>query len=234
MARKSATTMRKILLPILALSATTGATAQVPGFQGNIGGTAGISVPTGEFADSWGRNMFTYGGHFAVPMGLLPLQGGFAFGYGRMGREANTVSVSNPALTATEGELAVTAKVLSYHPLLRLSPLKGKVRPYVDGMIGLRQFTTQSILRVDGLEDPLSRERNANDFAFSTGWAAGVMVRLGGIGYVEARVERFNSGKASYVDPSSITVDGAGNMGFNVLNSNTDAVNVLLGIGLRF
>ncbi|MGV9013540.1 MAG: hypothetical protein ACOH13_13175 [Flavobacteriales bacterium] len=210
------------------------AAAQVPGFQGNLGGTAGISVPTGEFASTWGKDMFTFGGQFAAPMGRLPLQGGFAFDYGIMGRSVTAVPVSDPALTATEGTLAVKAKVLSYHPLLRLSPFKGKVRPYVDGMLGLRQFTTLSTVSVDGLENPLSRERNANDFAFSTGWAAGLMVGLGGIGYIEARVERFNSGNTSYVDPASIVVDGTGNVGFNTLNSNTDAVNILVGIGLRF
>ena len=226
--------MRNTLLISFALLLASGTYAQVPGFQGNLGGTGGISVPTGEFADTWGKDMFTFGGHFAVPLGILPLQGGFAFDYGTMGRSVANVPVSDPALTATEGSLAVKAKVLSYHPLLRLSPLKGKVRPYVDGMVGLRQFTTLSTVTVEGLEDPLSRTRNANDFAFSAGWAAGIMVGLGGIGYFEARVERFNSGNASYVDPASIIVDGSGNVGFNTLNSNTDAVNVLVGIGLRF
>ena len=226
--------MRRFLLPFLALFAATCAVAQIPGFQGNLGVTVGISVPTGEFADTWGKNMFTYGGHLAMPLGVLPFQAGFAFDHSRMGYEMSTVPVSNPALTATEGKLAVTAKVLSYHPLLRLSPLKGKVQPYVEGMIGMRQFTTKTIFTVDGLEGPLSKERNANDFTFSTGWAAGVMVGLGRIAYVEARVERFNSRNATYVDPSTINVDGAGNVGFDVLRSNTDAVNVLLGIGLRF
>lgn len=219
---------------MLFLSVAGDATAQLPGFQGNLGGTAGISIPTGEFADTWGKDMFTFGGHFSVPMGPLPLQAGLGFNYGIMGRNTSQVPVADPAVVATEGTLSVKAKVLTYHPLLRLSPLKGKVRPYVDGMIGMRQFTTMSTIRVDGLEDPLSRERNANDFAFSTGWAAGVMVGWGGIAYVEARVERINSGNASYVDPGSITVDGTGTLGFHTLNSHTDAVNVLLGIGLRF
>lgn len=218
----------------MALLTASGALAQVPGFQGNLGGTIGIGVPTGEFADTWGKDMFTFGGHFAVPLGILPMQGGMAFDYGIMGKSVATVPVNDPALTATEGSIRVKAKVLSYSPLLRLSPLKGKVRPYVDGMLGLRQFTTVSTVTVDGLENSLSRDRNANDFAFSTGWAAGIMVGLGGIGYVEARVERFNSGNATYVDPTSIAVDAAGNVGFSTLNSRTDAVNVLLGIGLRF
>ncbi|MEO8733435.1 MAG: hypothetical protein ABI373_03795 [Flavobacteriales bacterium] len=208
--------------------------AQIPGFKGNIGGTIGMSVPKGEFANSWGRNMFTYGGQLAFPHGLLPLQFGFAFDYGVMGQHTSTVPVSSPELTATEGQLAVKAKVLSYHPLLRFSPLKGKFQPYVDGMVGLRQFTALSTVTVNGLDQPISRERDANAFAFSTGWAAGLMVRFAGIAYIEGRVERFSSGKVSYVDPSSITISNAGAVGYNTLNSRTDAVNILVGVGLRF
>jgi hypothetical protein len=226
--------MRK-LLPLLALLASgPAALAQLPRFQSTIGGDIGISVPNGEFADTWGHNMFTVGGHTAWPMGVLPFQAGFAFGYSQMGREAATVPVQDPALTATEGHLAVRAKVFNYLPLVRLNPLRGKVRPYVDGLMGLRQFTTVSTLTVDGLEEPLSTVREANDLAFTTGWAAGIMVTWGGIGYVEARVERLNGGHASYVDPASITLDPAGNVGFGTLESNTDVVNVLVGIGLRF
>lgn len=226
--------MRSITLPFACLLAGLPAFAQLKGYQGNVGGTIGISVPKGEFADTWGRNMFTWGGHVTLPSRLLPFQWGFAFDYGVMGVKNFTVPVFTPELSATEGDLAVRAKVLSYQPLLRFSPLKGKVRPYVDGMAGFRQFTTKSTVTVDGLQEPILRERNANDSALSAGWAGGLMVELGGIGYIEGRVERMYSGKASYVDPASIAVDNAGNLDYQVLESNTDGVNVLLGIGLRF
>lgn len=213
--------------------------AALPGFaqlrsQATLGGTIGLTTPTGEFERTWGRDMLTLGAHLGFPLGVPFLQGGFAFDYSRMGEADQTVPVNNPDLAVTEGELTVRAKVLSYHPLLRFSPLRGKVRPYVDGLVGFRQFTTLSRVTVDGLEQPVSEERSNNDLAFSTGWAAGLMVTWGGIAYVEARVERFNSGEATYVDPASITVSDQGTVGFNTLTSRTDAVNVLLGIGLRF
>lgn len=210
------------------------AKAQTPGVTGTLGGTIGMSVPLGEFHDTWGHDMFTVGGHVAFPHRLIPLSAGFAFDYSQMGNEHSTVPVSDPAFTATEGDMTIRAKVLSYHALLRFSPLNGKFRPYVDGLLGARQFTTVSKVSVDGLEQPVSFERNANDLAFSTGWAAGLMVGLGKIAYVEARVERFHSGNASYVDPASIAVDQHGNVSYNTLESRTDVVNVLFGIGLRF
>ncbi|MFT3884808.1 MAG: hypothetical protein QM724_05075 [Flavobacteriales bacterium] len=226
--------MRPLLCSVALSLSTLPLLAQRPALTGSLGGTIGVSVPMGEFKDTWGHDMFTWGGHLALPHGLLPISAGFAFDYSQMGNTHSTVPVLDPSLTATEGGLTVRAKVMSYHGLLRFSPLNGKIRPYVDGLLGARQFTTLSKVRVDGLDQPVSTERNANDLVFSTGWAAGLMVGLGRMGYVEGRVERFFSGRTSYVDPASITVDGQGNVGFRTLESRTEVLNVMLGIGLRF
>ena len=43
--------MRALHLLFLAPFAGTSANAQTAGYQGNLGGTVGISVPTGEFAE---------------------------------------------------------------------------------------------------------------------------------------------------------------------------------------
>ncbi len=225
--------MRSAIL-IAAVLAATAASAQHKGYQGNLGGTIGMGIPQGEFADTWAKDMFTWGGHVTLPAQRLPFQWGFAFGYGTMGSLKSKVPVAVPELMATEGDLAVKARVLSYHALLRFSPSKGKVRPYVEGLAGGRQFTTLSTITVDGLHQPVSRERSANDFALSTGWAAGLMVGLGSFGYIEARTERFYSGNASYVDPASIAVDQQGAVSFSTLESATGTLNLLVGMGFRF
>lgn len=204
-------------------------------FDGTLGGGLGVSSPTGDFHRTWGKDMFMLGAHLGIPLGSIRVvQGGFAFGYSVMGRTDETVPITTDYLGITEGELTTRSKVFSYHPLLRLSPLRGKVRPYVDGMAGCRQFSTVSKVTADGVEENISKERNQTDVAFSTGWAAGVMVTLGDMAYLELRVERFDSGEASYVDPESVTVSDAGVVGFGTLTSNTDVTNVLFGIGLRF
>lgn len=204
------------------------------GRQGTIGGSIGTSVPTGEFERTWGRNMLTFGAQIAFPVGRSPLQGGFAFDYSIMGTHSSTVTINTDYLGITEGTLSTRCKVLSYHPLLRLSPLRGKVRPYVDGLVGFRQFSTTSKVTADGVEENISKERDLTDLALSKGWAAGIQFTLGDVGYLEVRMERFDSGEATYVDPTSITVSDQGAVGFSTLTSNTDATNVLVGIGLRF
>lgn len=230
------TIMRILLLFLLAGMTCLPTRAQVnDANQGTLGGGIGISAPTGEFDETWGRNMFKIGAQLAYPLRRVPiLQTGFSFGLSMMGNKGADVPITSNVLADTTGEQSTRCRIFSYHPLMRLSPLRGRVRPYVDGMVGFRQFSTITKVTARGLEEELSKERNETDLAFSTGWAAGVQVTLGRLAYAEVRVERFDSGEATYVDPESVTVSDQGAVGFSTLTSNTDVVNVLFGLGLRF
>ncbi len=227
--------MRTTAFSLLLGTASLAAAQDNDEFQGTLGGGIGMSIPTGDFDRYWGKNMFQVGAHLGFPLGRVPvLQGGFAFGYSVMGSADQTVPITTDYPGITEGTLTTRCKVFSYHPLLRLSPLRGLIRPYVDGMVGFRQFSTTSKVTAEGVEENISKERNETDLAFSTGWAAGVMVTLGEIAYAELRVERFDSGEATYVDGKSVTVSDQGAVSFNTLTSNTDVTNIMVGIGVRF
>lgn len=224
--------MRTAFLTLALVSSL--AQAQSVYHQGTLGGQIGVAVPKGQFADTWGRNMFSFGGLITLPSGRMPFQWGFDFNYASMGQKNTLVPVDSYQQQPASGHLAVSAKVLSYQPLLRFSPLSGKVRPYLDGLVGLRHFSTSSIITVDGPQEPVQQERLASNIALSAGWAAGLMVTMGKVGYIEGRVERITSGKASYVDPASITLAPQGTIGFGTPKSNTGNLNLLVGIGLRF
>ncbi|MCB0763498.1 MAG: hypothetical protein R2815_12175 [Flavobacteriales bacterium] len=199
-----------------------------------IGGGMEIGVPFGEFGDSWGKEMLGLSGNFTVPMGILPFDYGFDFAWARMGGEKDDVHVNEEYIESTEGRLAVNSNIYGYHGLLRLKPFTGKVSPYIEGMAGVRQFTTHTSLTVDGVDDPLMEQRNTNDFVFSHGLAAGIQVAPSKVFYIEGRVERLEGGKVTYVDPGSIEIDPAGNVTYGTLTSGTHVVNVHLGIGFKF
>ncbi len=229
--------MRHVVLSTLLLLTQLPALAQAQeaDHQGTLGGGIGVSSPTGDFDRAWGRDMFLIGAQLAYPMRRVPiLQVGFSFGYSVMGRNSTEVPINTNYQNINTGELTTRSKIFGYHPLLRLTPLTGKVRPYADGMVGFRQFSTVSKVTAKGTEGNVSKERNEGDLAFSLGWAAGVQVMLGTKAYAEVRVERFNSGEATYVDPSSVSVSDQGEVSFNTLTSNTDVTNVLFGVGFRF
>jgi hypothetical protein len=199
-----------------------------------IGGGLEVGVPIGEFNDSYGKEIFGLAGNFTVPMGLLPVDWGFDFGWGRMGAESQEVPISEEHLDATTGDLRVNSDIYSYHGILRLKPFNGKVSPYFEGMLGARQFTTKTQVRVEGMDQPYLEQRNMNEFIWSHGWAAGIQYTPGKMFYLELRAERLDGGQVQYVDPSTISVSDEGVVDFSTLNSGTRVVNVQIGIGLRF
>lgn len=232
--------MRPALFALLFLAAPVAVNAQrnaedLRDRPATLGGGLEIGIPIGAFGNSWGREIVGVSANLGVPMRILPFDWGFDFAWGSMGGESAVVAVDQEHLEAgTKGDLKVRSSVYGYHGLLRLRPTFGKVSPYVEGLAGLRHFTTRTKVEVDGMDKPLSKERNAGAFAWSSGWAAGVQVAPTRAFYVEGRVERINSGEVEYVDPASITISPQGEVGFSTIKSPTRTVNVHLGIGFLF
>ncbi len=193
-----------------------------------------IGIPVGTFAENWGREIVGVSANMAVPMRLLPIDLGFDFSWGHMGSNNDIVAVDQAYLAVTTGELSVKSNVYGYHALARFKPINGKVSPYIEGMAGLRQYTTKSVLRVEGADKPISKDRNANSFAGSAGWAVGLQVAPNQTFYVEGRVERLNTGKVSFVDPRSVVINPDGEVLFDTRSTPTRVVNIHLGVGFRF
>ncbi len=202
----------------------------------SLSGGLEIGIPIGEFDATWGRQLVGLSANMTVPMRRLPLSYGFDFGWARMGSESQVVAVNEENIESTTGDLSVKSNVYGYHALLRLQPFTGKVSPYVEGMAGMRQFTTSTEITVDGMDQPLMEQRNENDFIGSTGWAAGLQVLPGKSKnfYVEGRVESLFGGQVTYVDPNTIKVSTNGTVDYGTLTSGTRVVNITFGIGLRF
>ncbi len=238
--------MRLALTTVLFLAVLVDAQAQRRDQRGNgdwgfrdrpatLGAGLEIGIPIGAFADSWGREIVGMSANLAVPMRILPLDWGFDFAWGSMGGENAVVAVDQEGLAPhTQGDLSVRSNVYGYHGLLRLRPMFGKVSPYVEGLAGVRHFTTRTKVRVEGLDKPLSTERNAGAFAWSSGWAVGLQVAPTRGFYVEGRVERLNSGEVEYVDPRSIMISPQGEVQFSTIGSPTRSVNVHFGVGFLF
>lgn len=199
-----------------------------------LSGGLEIGIPVGVFAENWGREIVGVSANTAIPMRFLPFDIGFDFSWGKMGSNNDIVAVDQAFLAVTEGELSVNSNVYGYHALARFKPLSGKISPYVEVLAGLRQYTTKSVLRVEGAERPISKDRNANSFAGSAGWAIGLQVAPRGTFFVEARVERLNTGNVSFVDPTSVVIDPNGEVLYDTRSTPTRTVNVHLGVGFRF
>lgn len=199
-----------------------------------VSGGLEIGIPVGSFADTWGREIVGLSANAALPMRLLPFDLGFDFSWGRMGGDSRVVAVDEEFLAVTSGDLNVKSNIYGYHALARLKPFAGKVSPYIEGLAGLRQYTTLSELRVEGVASPVRSDRKENSFVGSAGWAVGLHVAPSRTFFVEGRVERLNTGRVSYVDPTTIRINPDGEVVYETRSTETRLVNVHLGIGLRF
>ena len=193
-----------------------------------------IGVPRGSFNDSWGREIAGFSANFTAPMRLLPFDWGFDYSFGALGGESKVVAINEQALTVTTGDLSIRSSVMGYHGQLRLKPFNGKVAPYAELLAGARHFVTRTTIEVDGIDQPLRKDRNESALAWSSGWALGLQVAPSRAFYVEGRVERLNGSKVDYVDPRSITIDPNGEVAYTTLRSGTHVLNIHLGVGLRF
>lgn len=224
----------KTVLALLAFAASLPALAQPLRRPATLGGGFEAAIPYGEFDAALDKQMAGLSANLTMPMGILPIDLGFDFAWARMASEKDVVAVNEEHIEASTGDLRTRSEVYGYHGQVRLKPFNGKVSPYIEGMAGLRQFTTKTEITVEGLDQPLMSQRNTNSFVGSYGWAAGLQIAPAKAFYIEARVERLEGGQVEYVDPQSIAIDPDGEVSYATITSGANVVNVHLGIGFRF
>lgn len=197
-----------------------------------VSGGLEFGIPLGEFDHTWGNNLVGLSANIAMPLRMLPLELGYDFAWNRMGSEYSELKPPGGLLSTAQGRrVSVTSNVLGHHALARLNPLRGKVRPYGEVMLGARHFVTRSTVTApDGLSD----DERDGQWVTSYGWAVGLMYGLGRQFFVEGRVERLFNGKVDYVDPETITIASDGRVTYEKLNSRTESLQIQVGVGLRF
>ncbi|GAB5520709.1 MAG: hypothetical protein RhofKO_29600 [Rhodothermales bacterium] len=232
-------TMRTLLLLATCLLSSTAIAQLRPQLDLNFA----TGMPQNEFNEAldaigWGGNIFV-----GVGLGQSPMTVGAEFGflvYGHEGREApfsNTI----PDVTV---DVTTTNSMANGHFVLRLQPANGPVRPYVDGLVGFKYFsTTTSIEDQFDYDEPIASSTNFDDIALSYGVGGGVQVPLytgpfgddGSIGTVALNLgARFLwGGEAEYLRRGAIE-RGDGSYTVFPTRSTTDLLIPQLGVSFHF
>lgn len=140
-----------------------------------------VGVPMGSFRDNieglgYGGNLF--GG---LRIGTTPLVMGLDVGLLVYGRTVDTVPFSTTVGPRVTVEVVTTNSILEPHLVLRLQPIDGVVRPYLDGLLGFKYLFTETRVRDEDLQDDdrnIASSTNFSDAAFSGGAAAGLDIRV--------------------------------------------------------
>ena len=151
-----------------------------------------------------------------------------------------------------DGRLTTTNDIVMGHLVVRIQPRSGWVRPYLDGVFGFKNFTTDTIVTVPELtsdpDDPfddtatIDSENEVDDTALSYGAGGGLDIRLiewtgssGGTSELRLNLgARYLFGsRVKYLKEGSIRREN-GEASFDVLRSKTDMLIVQVGFSGEF
>lgn len=221
-----------LTLPILWLGTLSPARAQ----EIQIGLDFTTVVPRGGFSENVTNNGYGVGGRFLVGLGRTPFHLGVDAAFTNYGSEEHEEPLSS---TIPEIDLKVktTNNIILTHLLLRAQPRGGRIRPYADGLVGLKYLFTRTSISNE-FDEELASTTNLSDTTFSYGFGGGLQVRLADLGpggdiSLDTKVRYLRGSNAEYLKKGSIRREN-GSVSFDVLSSRTDVLTVQVGVAFRF
>lgn len=227
-----------VLCCVLFLCTASIARAQAPVIR-QLNVNALMGVPQGDFSlhvndPGYGVNL-----QFAVGFRQMPVSVGIDAGILTYGRERRHEPFS---LTVPDVEVRVTTSnnIAMVHSFLRLQPLKGRARPYVDGLFGVKHFFTQTSIG-GGDEEAVASTKNYSDTGLSYGFGGGMNVRVydgmldekPGQIYLNLGIRYLFGPEVSYLREGDIDRE-LGSYSFETTRSRTEMVSPQLGVQFRW
>jgi len=199
--------------------------------------------PQGGFKDQiggmgWGGSLdFAY----RIPRSILSV--GASFGYYIYGYRSRfePLSLTIPDMWV---KVSTTNAVVTGHAFLRLQPLRGSLRPYLDGLIGIQHLTTDTRVHLDGDNDSGYPSSNHwRDTVPSYGFGGGLMILLNRQGRYRTRgrlrialdlgFRYLKGGTAQYLTEDAIEAIGD-EIFYYISESRTDIITARLGVIFSF
>ena len=200
-----------------------------------------LGQPKGEFKENVEDLGFGIGGMFAFRPGKSPVMIGVDVEYMLYGSATRQAPFSHTIPDVTV-EVETRNNILLTHAMLRLQGNSGVFRPYLDGLIGMHYFFTETTVRdEDDFVEPIASTTNQQDIAFSYGAGSGVMFlvhqeergsKLTEV-LIDFRVRYSFGGEATYLKKGSITREN-GTAIIDPLRSRTDLLTYQFGLVFTF
>lgn len=204
-----------------------------------------LGQPQNEFQDNVEDLGFGLGGNFGYHFGTSPIMIGAEVQYMIYGSQTRREPFNDNIPDVTV-EVETSNNILLFHALARLQSPSGTFRPYLDGLLGLNYFFTETSVRdEDGFDEPIASSTNQEDVALSYGAGGGVMLQVhksrhpetGGVRLrevlIDFRIRYLFGGEATYLKEGSITVNN-GQLAIDALRSRTDLLTYQLGVSFNF
>jgi hypothetical protein len=142
---------------------------------------AAVGVPTGSFHNNighpgYGLNLF---GGVRIPE--APVMVGVDLGALVYGRSVDRVPFSQTVGPRVMVDVVTTNSILQPHMVLRLQPAQGPLRPYIDGLFGIKYLSTSTSIQDEEYDDEdyeIASTTNFSDVALSGGVGAGLDIHV--------------------------------------------------------
>jgi hypothetical protein len=208
--------------------------------QGGFGGL--LAAPVGEFGTFVPGGAGGILGHFGFGLGGTFLSVGVETGWMRYGNHTRTVSLGSVIPDVPDASIRVNTSndMVTLHGRIRAQTMRGRWRPYVDGLIGLTDIYTMS--RVESGEQcdqfyckdfvENANQTQSNDLALSYGGGVGLMVGIGSkrsAPKLDFSVRYLKGGRAEYLTKGALRTEGE-QVIRDLHQSRTDMVTVYIGV----
>ena len=203
-----------------------------------------IGFPQNEFKDRVDQIGLSGFGHFAYKFRNSPFSVGLSLGllvYGSETRE-ELLSIAIPEVLV---DVTTTNNILLCHLLLSVQPPEGKFRPYLDGLIGLNNFYTNTRVHSQrsSEDDTIASTRIHNDLAFSYGAGSGLMIQVFSslnkegkgpvVMSIDVAIRYLKGGRAEYLKKGAIHLENDQVL-YNVDRSTIDLLSGYVGVSFSF
>ena len=213
--------------------------SQIPRWEFDISGAA--AFPRGEMQDLLDDDGFGIGLRLAHRLGRSPFVVGFDFNALELeSDEFDTYEFIDGYAIPTATELEVSSNVLMGHLSLRLQRPNGILRPYVEGLLGVKYFETEMkwFFDDDYDDEPFDTETVTDDTALSYGLGVGINMDIRRYGNgpgisLRAGCRYLQGSEATYVVDNSVEFDGVF-VDYLTAETETDMLSVDVGLTFRF
>jgi hypothetical protein len=202
-----------------------------------------MGYPQNDFRQNVDRTFYGMSGEFFYNLPRSPLSIGVSLEYLNYGSETR-IEPFSPDIPDVLVDVTTRNSIFSSAAVLRLSPVTGFFRPYVEAFMGFNYLFTYTSVNDDGdWSEDIATTTNLDDWGFTFGAGAGALFRAldirsqGGLSlfslFIEIGVRYYEGGTAVYLRESSMHRDH-GAHGHEPMISDTDLLKTQLGIVFRF
>lgn len=195
------------------------------------------AFPTGDFKKNIDSNGYGVGGQFLYGIKKSPFLIGADLNFVTYGSETFKEPLSD-RFPEVRVRVNTSNNIFMSHFLLRAQKREGKVRPYVDGLVGLKYLFTRTSISNDFNGEEFAADNNLDDATFSYGIGGGAQFvlatpRSGPEILLDTKVRYLKGSNAVYLKKGSI-IRTNGDVFFDTLRSRTDLVTLQIGVTFRF